>query len=318
MKIPEIKPNLQYQKTTREFHHYLSPGEVPDYKDLMTNPKYGHKEMLNTIWELTKGRPAKNIIEKNKDNGVTEEWVDDREILKNKSNNQNTVNSESDGQSLLENLEENNQNGKSLDLNLSLTNSSLENMPDGFSKDFNTDDADIHFSIDKSALAGFNMSGNETSLNPKDCIKNKLKRGHKSRELTLARSLRGQRLERENVRNMHQNREDRTWDRALHSFDSSEERIIDDELEKYNPESSRQLGFAPSKFALDFNSMNTNPRKSSKALLSGVGDENKDLERFVSGHEKGMKFEEDDDQQAALDFEKQMREGGFGLGRRLV
>lgn len=314
MKLPETKPNLQYQKTTKEFHHYLSPGETPDYLDLQTNPKYGHKQMMNTIWEMTRGRPANNTVEKNKDNGVTEEWVDDRDFLSNqKGNLKNEGN-----QDILSELEDNSEPGKSLNLNLSLTNSDLANMPDGYSKDFSTDAANVHFTIDKSSLKNFALPTNN-QLNQKNCAKNKIKIAHKNRRLANSRILKSKRLNPERTMRARQQKEDISWEKAMNSFDTSEERIIDDDLQKYNPSNSKFNRYAPSNLAAKFDTLSADPRKSSQMLLGGLGDEDKSLREFIREETNSLQKSADEDQMAAMRFEENMKHhSGDVFRQRLV
>ena len=118
---------ISLKESTKVFEHYMEPGQKPDLQDILSNPKYGNDKRTNVIYEHSTGKPEDSITEAPVVNHVTEEWVDDR----------NT---------------ESRFKPKDVDYRLALSNSDLQNLPPLFNKDFTTPDADIHLTIDKTAL----------------------------------------------------------------------------------------------------------------------------------------------------------------------
>jgi hypothetical protein len=118
---------ISLKESTQVYEHYMEPGQKPDLQDILSNPKYGNDKRTNVIYEHSTGKPEDSITEAPVVNHVTEEWVDDR----------NT---------------ESRFKPKDVDYRLALSNSDLQNLPPLFNKDFTTPDADIHLTIDKTAL----------------------------------------------------------------------------------------------------------------------------------------------------------------------
>lgn len=259
--------NVRLQESTQEFHHYLENGEEPDLQDLLTNPKYGNKKMSNYIYEQSKGIPLNEIDQRPIIGQTTEEWVDDRH--------------------------QRNKPEKALNYNFSLTNSDLRSYPDGFTKNYQTNDADIHFSVDKSAMRHFSTKKGKT------CGK---------REAVMPRHLKT--ITRRNNGLRRRRKQDKSWEKALNSFDSMDNKLLNGDLGSYNPRG--ELADAPSDMAKGLMSLDGNPRKNDYDLLGGAM-KDLSLSNFIN---KGMgEFDEDrEDRRALSNFEEKMNDDGRNMG----
>ena len=120
---------ISLKESTKVFEHFMEPGEKPDLQDILTNPKYGNEKRTNVIYEHSTGKPEDSITESPVIHPVTEEWVDDRN-------------------------QEPKLKPQNVDYRLVMSNSDLQNLPAIFNKDFSTPDAEIHLTVDKTALEG--------------------------------------------------------------------------------------------------------------------------------------------------------------------
>jgi hypothetical protein len=118
---------ISLKESTKVFEHYMEPGQKPDLQDILTNPKFGNDKRTNVIYEHSTGKPEDAITEAPVVNHVTEEWVDDRN-------------------------KESRFKPQNVDYRLVMSNSDLQNLPPLFNKDFSTPDAEIHLTVDKTAL----------------------------------------------------------------------------------------------------------------------------------------------------------------------
>ena len=287
--------NHKFQESTKEFDHFLEAGEQPDIKDLVTNPKYGHKNLKNLIMSQGMGDPVDYHNDEQVISPVTEEWVKDNKIHLEHSDND--LNSDS--------FEKEDANNRNINYTLSMSNSELSQLPDGFSKQFETDDADINFVLDKSALNPNHNTEEKPCLDDEN--DNKRTKEY-ARELITVGSRK--RKHRRNRRHMPRklrrkvSKDNNNWGQLLNSFDSENTNILDEDLTAYNP-SAGQLSDSPSEMASQLANLSGNPRSNSQNFLGDNGDSS--LKDFMQEGNSGF-FEDKEDQNALKEFEQSMNE----------
>lgn len=270
-KIVAKDRKVSLKESTKVFEHYMSPGEKPDLQDLLTNPKFGNQKRTNVIYEHSTGKPQDSITEKPVVNHVTEEWVDDRK-------------------------HESRFKPQDVDYNLVLSSKDLQKLPPMFNKDFTTPDADIHLTIDKTALATKTKSVTvETDTQPEQ-----------ERRLYI-----------DSAPGLSQAwgsaEDDEEWKKAFNSFGNSKGNILDAEIPGLETEDEELAKLAPSSISQSMYNFSGNPKENLTDMMGGVS-ENDLLNKFVRNESNGFQ-DNMEDLNALKKFEKQMGDSVKGARR---
>lgn len=261
--INKVDRRVSLKQTTKEFEHFVAPGEKPDLRDILTNPKYGNHKRTNVIVEHSSGTPENTVTHAPVVNHVTEEWVDERNHASRHK-------------------------PKDVDYTLSLSNSDLQSLPALFNKDFSTPDAEIHLTVDKTALES---SKPATALVKKDQTKDE------ERRLGLDPANPG----------FYNQDENDDWSKAFGSFGNASQ-LLDQDFSKLDPKSSEMRDLAPSSFSANLDSFTGNPSSDQLDLLGGVSEDDL-LDKFIRSNAKGFQGD-NQDKDAFQKFEEQMSTTG--------
>lgn len=270
-KIQGPDRKISLKESTQVFEHYLEPGQKPDLQDILTNPKFGNSKRTNVIYEHSTGKPEDSITEKPVVNHVTEEWVDDRK-------HQSRFKPED------------------VNYNLMLSSKDLETLPPLFNKDFAMPDADIHLTIDKTALEG--------ARGGVSVKKEAAPEGERKLYVDAAP---------QKKQSWGGLDDDADWKKAFDSFDDSKGNILDADVAQLDPSRDSLESLAPSSFSMNLDSFSGNPKENLEDMMGGVS-ENDLLNEFVGQDSKGF-AEDNEDLLALKKFQRQMGEGAKGAKR---
>lgn len=173
---------------------------------------------------------------------------------------------------------------KEVNYTLSMSNSDLQGLPPLYSKDFDTPDAEIHLTVDK------------TALNEAPKLEEK-KEDSGERKLLLDSPGKS---------------DEDDWNQVFNSF-GKKENLLDNDFSKWDPKVNELRDLAPSGFSSKIDSFSGDPKENLLDMMGGVS-ENDLLNSFVKSNTSG--FEDDkEDINAFKQFESRMKVGNKNAKR---